>query len=43
MNDMRAIAEKHPELGGDVYATARGTITLPFAYNFVFLFFDGGC
>ena len=43
MNAWRAIAKKHPELGGDVYATARGTVTLPFAYTFKFLFYDGGC
>ena len=41
MNAIRAIASKHPELGGDEYVTARGSVTLPFGYDYVFLFSDG--
>eukprot|EP00045_Choanoeca_perplexa_P017392 m.252050 g.252050 ORF g.252050 m.252050 type:complete len:932 (-) comp17525_c0_seq6:1882-4677(-) len=41
MNAIRDLADKHPELGGDIYETARGTVKLPFGYDYVFLFSDG--
>merc|ERR1712070_61202 len=38
---VRSIVDSFPELGDLTVATARGDATFPFAYSYVFLFYDG--